>query len=110
MVVGYRVGLACSAYPTVVGGPGVYRAYERWARRARTICRGSGDRWRHGRVVPVEADPLARACALVAGRSAGPGGGGLRGRSDRVRVVPVVECRGDPMCGRRALEAAATVG
>ena len=42
MVVGYRVGLACSAYPTVVGGPGVHRAYERWARRARTICRGGG--------------------------------------------------------------------
>jgi hypothetical protein len=29
MVVGYGVGAACSAYPTVVGGPGVYRAYER---------------------------------------------------------------------------------
>jgi hypothetical protein len=29
--VGYRAGAACSAYPTIVGGPGVYRAYECWA-------------------------------------------------------------------------------
>lgn len=29
MVVGYRAGTACSACPTVVGGPGVLRAYER---------------------------------------------------------------------------------
>jgi transposase len=35
--VGYRIGAAYSAYPTVVGGPAVYGAYERWARRARTI-------------------------------------------------------------------------
>ena len=28
--------------------PVVYRAYECWARRARTIGRGGGDRWRHG--------------------------------------------------------------
>ena len=56
--VGYRAGAACSAYPTVVGGPGVYRAYECWARRARTIGRGSGDRWRHGRAGPSQADPV----------------------------------------------------
>ena len=34
-------GPPCSAYPTIVGGPGVYRAYECWARRARPIGRGS---------------------------------------------------------------------
>ena len=44
MVVGYRVGLACSAYPTVVGGPGVHRAYERWTRCARQVGRRDGDR------------------------------------------------------------------
>ncbi|MBB2893590.1 IS30 family transposase [Flexivirga oryzae] len=46
--VGYRVGAACSAYPTIVGGPGVYRAYECRAGCARPICGGGCDRWRHG--------------------------------------------------------------
>jgi hypothetical protein len=57
MFVGYRVGAACSAYPTVVGGPGVYRAYECWARRARTICCCSSDRWRHGELFQSKLTP-----------------------------------------------------
>ena len=28
--VGYRAGAACPVYPTIVGGPGVHRAYECW--------------------------------------------------------------------------------
>jgi len=57
MFVGCRAGAACSAYPTVVGGPGVHRAYERWARRARTIGCGSSDRRRHGRAGPTKLTP-----------------------------------------------------
>ena len=45
MCVSYRVGSSCSVYPTVVGGPGVYRAYECWAGRARTFSGGGGNRW-----------------------------------------------------------------
>jgi hypothetical protein len=47
MFVGYRVGSACLVYPTVVGGPGVYRAYECWPGRARTFGVGSGNRRRY---------------------------------------------------------------
>jgi len=43
MFVGYRVGSACSVYPTVVGGPGVYRAYERRTRCGRTIVAAAID-------------------------------------------------------------------
>ncbi|MFB9071989.1 hypothetical protein ACFFX0_12540 [Citricoccus parietis] len=48
----------CPALPTVVGGPGVYRAYECRARCARTIRRRGGDRWRHGRAHPDQTDPV----------------------------------------------------
>src|SRR5690625_2440452 len=39
----------CPALPTFVGGPGVYRAYECWARCARTICLRGSNRQRHRR-------------------------------------------------------------
>jgi hypothetical protein len=55
--VGYRTGTACPAFPTIVGGPGVYRAYECWARRARTIGRGSSDRLRHGELFQTTWTP-----------------------------------------------------
>jgi transposase len=58
MFVGYRAGAACSAYPTVVmEAPGVYRAYECWARRARTIGRGSGDYGVTGELVQAKLSP-----------------------------------------------------
>src|SRR5690242_12766107 len=110
MFVGYRVGAACSAYPTVVGGPGVYRAYERGARCARTISRGSGDRWRHGRAVPGTIDPVTRAHPVLAGRPARAGRGGLRGGSDGVRAGSCPGRGRDRVCGRRTVEAATTLG
>src|SRR6478752_10819439 len=109
MFVGYRVGAACSAYPTVVGGPGVYRAYERGARCARTIGRGSGDRWRHRRAVPDAIDPVTRTHPVLAGSAARAGGGGLRGGSDRVRAGAGLGRYRDPVRGRGPLEAATTV-
>src|SRR5690606_31042533 len=109
MFVGYRAGAACSAYPTVVGGPGVYRAYERRARCARTIGRGSGDRRRHGRAVPGEADPVLRTHPFVGGGPPGSGGGHLRGRPYGVRVVSIIDRCWDPLRGRGAVEAGEAV-
>ncbi len=109
MFVGYRVGAACSAYPTVVGGPGVYRAYECWARRARTICCCRGDRWRHGRADSGKADPGVRAHSFVGAGPAWAGGGGLRGRPDWLRVAAHIGRGGDPVGGRGPVETAEAV-
>jgi hypothetical protein len=92
MFVGYRAGAACSAYPTAVGGPGVHRAYECEARRARTIGRGRGDRRRHRRCGPVQVDPVVRPEQVLAREVARSGRGGLRRRSDRVRAAPSADC------------------
>src|SRR5690606_19908923 len=75
--VGYRAGAACSAYPTIVGGPGVYRAYERGARCACTIGRRGGDRWRHGRADPDQVDSIARAHPFLDRRASRTRRGGL---------------------------------
>src|SRR3954469_13777778 len=97
MFVGYRAGAACSAYPTVVGGPGVYRAYECWARRARPIGRGSGDRRRHGGADGGEAGPVTRAHSVLGSGSARAGRGDLRGGSDRLRSISILVVGGDPV-------------
>lgn len=49
--------LPARPFATCVGGPGVYRAYECWARRARTVCRGGGDRWCHGELFQTRLTP-----------------------------------------------------
>ena len=63
-----------------------------------------------GELVQAQADPVARAHPVLAPGPAGPGRGGLRGRPDRVRAVPVAERGRDPLRGRGALEAAAPRG
>lgn len=104
--VDYRIGAACPAYPTIVGGPGVHRAYECWAGRARTVGGCHSDRRWHGPAHPIQTDPTARACPILAGRPARTGGGGLSGRPYRVRPGMAPGRGGDMLRGGRPVEGA----
>lgn len=70
---------------TVVGGPGVFRAYERWAGCARTIGRSCCDRHGNWRVLQVGPGSATGSRHRLDRLSSWSGGGDLRGRTDWLR-------------------------
>ena len=99
LVMGYRVRAACSACPTVVGGPGVYRAYGcRLDVHAR--CRGSRDRWRHGWNRSTTLTPFHERIGSWLQELSGPVEGGPMRRARPGSRCHGVDGRGDPVRGR----------
>src|SRR5664280_2669502 len=103
------VGGTWPVVPTVAGGPGAARAYERRSGRARKVGGGLRYRCQHRRDVPGAAGSAARGGAGLAAGAARPGRGGVRGRTDRLRAGPVSDRPQHPVRGSGAVEAAAAV-
>ncbi len=83
--------VASLVVPTFAGGPGVFRAYECWAGRARTFGRGLW--FGHGdRSDPTSTvGPVRGGGPGLAAKVARPRRGGVRGRPDGLRPGPAAD-------------------
>jgi hypothetical protein len=104
--VDYRAGAACSAYPTFVGGLGVTeRTSVGLDVHARSVVAAAIDGVT-GELIQTRLTPSRE--HIRSWLDDLTSGGGLRGRTQRVRAGAALDRGGDPVRGRGPIEAPAS--